>query len=284
MSVSTWSVCTVTYGDYPQLICKTLDSLHEQFNARIKDIRIGLNAVSDESFERVMSWCEQFRLCPVYVYQEVDNKNVGKYPLMRRMFYEHPSPLEKSEAVMWFDDDTYLDSDVTDKWWDEVEKASEGVTLLGLKHAIHCRGNQEQGISEQLWYKGHEVKKRHRMKFMTGAWWLARSEFLNSWDYPFTEVYHNGGDSILGELCRQQEAPMFDFKSGAQCHAKCCYKDKDRSGVVHVNVGGREGRRGLGKKSADEVYPWQFYGEPTTTKNQHHMFDIRMYSFNGVRE
>jgi|TARA_R110000824_G_scaffold82768_15_gene207526 hypothetical protein len=271
----------MTYGDYPDLIGKTLDSLRDRFNARVKDIRIGLNGVSDDSFERVMSWCEQFRLCPVYVYQEVDNQNVGKYPLMRRMFYERPAPVHESDAVMWFDDDTFLDGWVKDKWWDSVAKASEGVTLMGLKHSINCRGNQAKGIAEQLWYTGSEVKRRHKMQFMTGGWWLADSNFLSRWDYPFTAIYHNGGDSILGELCRQQSATMFDFKSGAQCHAECCYKNKNRRGVVHVNEGGRKGRRGIGKKVADEVYPWQFYGEAEESI-QHHLFDIRMYSFNGV--
>jgi hypothetical protein len=276
-----WSVCTVAYGDYPDLICKTLQSLHDQFNVRIKDIRIGLNEISDESFERVMSWCEQFRLCPVYVYQEIDNRNVGKYALMRRMLYECPSPLDESKAIMWFDDDSFLDAGVKDNWWDKVEKVSEGMMITGLKHTINCRGNQSAGIAHQLWYGGHAVKPRHRMQFMTGAWWLADATFLKRWDYPFVELHHNGGDSILGELCRQQGARIFDFKDGAQCHAECCYKDKDRTGVVHVNVGGRKGRRGLGKKPVDEVYPWQFYGERTESMD-HHLFDIRMYSFDGV--
>ena len=276
-----WSVCTMTYGDYPELIGKTLDSIHDQFNARVQDVRIGLNEVSEASFDRVMRWCERFKLCPVYVYQEVDNRNVGKYPLMRRMFYERPSPVEGAEAIMWFDDDSHLDAHVTDDWWDKVEGISRDHTVVGSKHFIVSRGNQSQGIMTQPWYADQKVQKRHRFTFITGAWWLARSEFLGRWDYPFPEIYHNGGDSILGELCRQQSASIFDFKDGAQCHADCCDKGHDRRGVVHINEGGRKGRRGIGKKAADEIYPWQFHGE-RPENHDHHQFDIRMYKFDGV--
>jgi hypothetical protein len=277
-----WSVCTVTYGDYPDLISKTLKSLHEQYNSRVQDIRIGLNDVSEATFDAVMRWCSTFRLCPVYVYQEVNNKNVGKYALMRRMFYEHPSPLTDSEAVMWFDDDSYLGPGVGDSWWDTVESALARSTVVGLTHYISSRGNQYLGIKDQPWYTDAVVNKRHRFAFATGAWWVAKAPFLYRWDYPFKEIYHNGGDSILGELCRQQSAVVYDFKHFAQCNAKCCLKGAARDdGVVQVNVGGREGRRGIGKKTADEVYPWHFYGEREQSY-EHHNFDVRIYKFDGL--
>jgi hypothetical protein len=48
---------------------------------------------------------------------------------------------------------------------------------------------------------------------MTGGWWVARTAFLQKWDYPFRELQHNGGDVILGELCRQQDAFMLSWHS-----------------------------------------------------------------------
>ena len=87
-----FSVCTVTYGDYPDLISQTLGSIKEHFHGHIKDIRVGLNAVSDDTLKCVLDWAGTLRHCPVYVYQEVNNANVGKYPLMRRMFTEEPAP------------------------------------------------------------------------------------------------------------------------------------------------------------------------------------------------
>jgi hypothetical protein len=275
-----FSVCVVTYGDYPDLISRVLASLKQHFHGHIKDIRIGLNAVSEDSFDCVMRWSGSLRHCPVYVYQEVDNENVGKYPLMRRMFSEEPAVFDTSEFIMWLDDDSYFDG-VTDNWWNEVYRSLRINMVVGLRHYISARGNQAVGIAEQPWYTGKEIPKRHRFEFATGAWWAARSSFIKMWDYPFPEVYHNGGDSILGELCRQQDASIGDFKEGAQCHARCCYKGTDRGNVVHVNVGGREGRRGMGKKSSEEVYPWHFHGEKPQSYEAHN-FDLKVFQFDGV--
>ena len=276
-----FSICTVTYGDYPELIKKTLDSLKANFSenpSHIRDVRIGLNAVSDSTFEYVMGWAGTFGLCPVFVYQEVNNQNVGKYPLMRRMFQEEPA-VKLSDCVLWLDDDTYFKK-VPSSWWERVFDLSAQHTVVGLVHYIVSRGNQSLGVKEQPWFTGHEMLKRHKFKFATGAWWTAQYDFLQKWDYPFLEVYHNGGDSILGELCRQQNASIFDFKEGAQCNARCCYKGIDQDGVVHINVGGRAGRRGIGKKPADEVYPWHYHGERPEDFS-HHNFDLKVYEFNA---
>ena len=275
-----FSVCTVTYGDYPDLISQTLGSIKEHFHAHIKDIRVGLNAVSDDTLKYVLDWAGTLRHCPVYIYQEVNNANVGKYPLMRRMFTEEPAAVTESEFIMWLDDDSYFDG-VTDEWWNEVYGLLREHTVVGLVHYIRARGNQHIGIAEQPWYSGQQVQRGHKFQFATGAWWAAKSSFLAEWDYPFLDVYHNGGDSILGELCRQQGASIHDFKRGAQCHARCCYKGTDRNNVVHINVGGREGRRGIGKKPSEEVYPWSFHGERAPSYT-HHKFDLRVYTFDAV--
>ena len=281
-----FSVCTVTYGDYPELIRRTLESITVSIPAEscVKDIRIGLNEVSDASFQYVMDWAGRFgSCCPVLVYRPVGNANVGKYPLMRRMFQEEPSVFSRAEFVMWLDDDSYFDlREPIQAWWDNVHHSLEEHTVVGLTHYMMSRGNQYVGISKQPWYTGKTVPRRHRFKFATGAWWATHSSFLKKWDYPFLEIYHNGGDSILGELCRQQEAPIHNF-TGAQCHAKCCYKGADRNDVVHVNVGGREERRGIGKKKSEEVFPWNFYGVKELSY-KHHNFDLEVYKFDGVRK
>lgn len=284
-----FSICTMTYGDYPDLIGRTLDSLKavilgdQQSDAHVTDVRIGLNEVSDSSLHRVMDWAGHVgRYCPVFVYHPTDNANVGKYPLMRRMFQEEPSVFKESKFVMWLDDDSYFDlGESSQDWWEHVNRCLEDHTLVGLIHHIRSRGNQHAGIKEQPWYNGHPVERAHKFRFATGAWWAAHSSFLEKWDYPFTEVYHNGGDSILGELCRQQEASICDMKSVAQCHAKCCYKGVDRDCVVHVNVGGRAGRRGLGKKASDEVYPWMLHGTGKDVYDKH-SFDLKVYRFDEI--
>ena len=280
-----FNICTVTYGDYPELIGRTLESIKVSIplESCVKDIRIGLNEVSDASFQYVMDWAAHFgRCCPVFVYRPVGNVNVGKYPLMRRMFQEEPTVFSESEFVMWLDDDSYFDlSESLQDWWNHVSCCLQEHTVVGLIHHIRSRGNQHLGIKEQPWYTGKSIDGRHRFRFATGAWWAARSSFLEKWDYPFSEIHHNGGDSILGELCRQQEASICDLKLMAQCHAKCCYKGVDRNDIVHVNVGGREGRRGLGQKASEEIYPWMLHGTDKLFFDQHN-FDLEVYRFDEI--
>jgi hypothetical protein len=54
---------------------------------------------------------------------------------------------------------------------------------------------------------------------MQGAWWIADPAFLARWDYPFPELRHNGGDVLLGELCRQQGASTFAYRDGVAINA-----------------------------------------------------------------
>ena len=280
-----FSVCTVTYGDYPELIRRTLESIKVNIppESYVKDIRIGLNEVSDASFQYVMDWASYIgHYYPVFIYHPVGNVNVGKYPLMRRMFQEEPTVFSAAEFVMWLDDDSYFDlQEPLQDWWDHVRSCLQEHTVVGLIHYMRHRGNQHLGIKEQPWYTGKAIDRGYQFRFATGAWWAAQSSFLEKWDYPFLEVYHNGGDSILGELCRQQEATIYDLKLVAQCHAKCCYKGLDREGVVHVNIGGRAGRRGLGKKSSDEIYPWMLHGTGKEFYDNHN-FDLEVYRFDEV--
>ena len=51
-----FSVCTVLYGDYPQLAERLLDSL--KLRAHVQDFRIGLNAVSGRTRELVETWAK----------------------------------------------------------------------------------------------------------------------------------------------------------------------------------------------------------------------------------
>jgi hypothetical protein len=269
-----FSVCTVAYGDYPDLLRKTLDSIQDtRPPGLVTDIRIGLNDVSQATFDYVMEYCGNRALdtnCYVYVPPE----NVGKYPLMRRMFYDQERPLDK--LVMWFDDDSYLDPQANHVWWREAEQQGQLAVVMGVVHTIRQRGNQWRGIQTQPWAR-LKVHAGHSFRFATGGWWTAKRDFLTEWGYPFWEIHHNGGDSILGELVRHRAAAVSKFKL-AKCHCESCLK-KPKShppGVVHVNVGGRQGRRGLGRKN--EVYPWQNFGVRNNDLSYHN-FELKIYRF-----
>lgn len=247
-----FSVCALFYGNYPDLAIRLLSSL--QHTDLVDDFRLGLNEVCAETFEIVNAWAarQANKGTPVRIFVEPENKNVGKYPLMRNMLGLFPT----SKKIMWFDDDSYLDEEVTAAWWHAVAEKSEQATQIGAIHRIRQRGVQWKMIPLQPWYTGLPVSQKHLYTFATGGWWVADASFLLKWDYPFPELYHNGGDSILGELIRQQCGTILPFKEGLQCHCEACAKLGPYTGrpVVHINVGGRAGRRGIGKKN--ENYVW----------------------------
>ena len=270
--MSTFSVCATLYGEHLPLAAKLLESL--SVNAHVKDIRLGLNSVSHETTRYVHEWArEQMKIQPVYLFEPADSRNVGKYPLMRQMFH-YPGLAEK---IMWFDDDSYVDAAAGPDWWDTAYTLARCHIQVGAIHFIPQRGLQYKVIQQQPWFTGKVVSPRHRYEFITGGWWVGDSAFLNKWDYPFPDLYHNGGDSILGELIRQQGIKLGKFRSGIQCHCESCSNRGIEYGkpVVHVNVGGRKGRRGIG--TTGENYVWSD-GNPAPVLD-HQNFDLGVYRY-----
>jgi hypothetical protein len=248
-----FTVCALLYGDYPALAERLLSSLPQQNCSVIEEFRIGLNAVSTATETLVQRWAaRQAEHWPVTVFKT--EQNPGKYPMMRQMLQP-----KTATHLMWFDDDSFLDSGAS--WWqlvaDKVCAAGPDFVQLGIPHAIRQRGEQYAAIRQQPWYQ-YPVSKSHHYRFITGGWWVADAAFLRRWDYPFKGLHHNGGDSILGELIRQQNRTLHSFPEGARCHCEAHIQKElydYRFPVVHINVGGRKGRRGLGRQN--EVYIWE---------------------------
>jgi hypothetical protein len=56
--------------------------------------------------------------------------------------------------------------------------------------------------------------------FITGGWWTIRTDIIRKWHWPTLDIKHNGGDMMLGELCRQQNYKMKNFDHGVGINAK----------------------------------------------------------------
>lgn len=267
-----FSVCALLYGDYPDLARKLLNSL--RILTYVQDVRLGLNQVSAETQDCVHRWAsEQCRHRPVYLYGAEDGSNLGKYPLMRQMLRDRTI----ADKVMWFDDDSYLDAAVGTGWWEQADAIVRNKTQIGALHWIMQRGRQHEVIKRQPWFTGKPINARHRFHFATGGWWVAKSRFLLDWDYPFPALHHNGGDSILGELIRQQGGTLGSFPVGMQCHCEGCARRGSMEGrpVVHINVGGRKGRRGLGV--TNERYVWADGNPAPSLSHQHFKMKVTRY-------
>ena len=267
-----FSVCLLLYGNYPELAKRLLGSLKNY--ACVTDFRIGLNEISNDTRTVLLDWIRQgnrWERTPVYLYEDEQGNNLGKYPLMRQMLRDTKPPAPR---IMWFDDDSFVDDSTNELWWENVASVSSLRTQIGAVHYIMQRNKQYEVIKQQSWYTGKAINARHRFTFVTGGWWVGDTHFLLKWDYPFKGLHHNGGDSILGELIRQQDGTLLNFTEGCQCHCESCNKAGtvlSRPGV-HINVGGRKGRRGLGV--TNERYIWS--DGNAHPDMSHHSFNLRI--------
>lgn len=212
-----FSVNALLYGNYPELAERCLNSLERMFHkGYVKEFRIGLNAVSTRT-KSIATTFAQKSTVTCLLYEPNGGRNVGKYPLMRRMFYDPAYPV-MPKYLMWFDDDSYYteegSSTAKEAWWRSLDVSLNHRAVLGSLYRPSYEWSKAEisAIQQQPWYSG--VSLDTKPIFATGGWWTARREFLADWDYPFPQLHHNGGDVLLGELCRQQSPLTGDTNVG----------------------------------------------------------------------
>jgi len=198
---------------------------------------------------------------PVFLYAEKDFRNVLKYPLMRRMFYDTKYRDHTLPYVMWFDDDSYVHPGRRG-WWADVASMCAEHTLVGSTYRQRLRGSQHLGIMAQPWYGGKPVRPGHAALFCQGGWWVARLADLKELDYPFLDLRHNGGDSLLGEAYRQKGWTITRFKRG-----------------VSINADARGKESAAERRGVTTRWPWERW--PETPDHSHHDFEAYCFRVNN---
>ena len=136
------------------------------------DVRLGLNAVSDQTRELVSNiTLDSFPDALV-----IDARtNIGKYPMMRQLFN---SRLITAPYMMWFDDDSCIvpGTNIT-TWFDRIKKQLSAFALLGSVYHRSFVGGQMDWVRAQPWYRGLEPQPY--VKFASGSWWVARTELIH---------------------------------------------------------------------------------------------------------
>ena len=223
-----FTICVLLYGDFPQLAERCLRSITETVSERDLNLRVGLNAVSPAVRDWVHAWVPENSITE-------SAENIFKYPMMRKMLYDNPVT---TDYIMWFDDDSYLTGfkicDGADKWLQLVEHAMVNADMIGSPYYIPWQGKQKEFVRQQPWYAGKDPDSGKHIKFITGGWWTIRTELLYKYDYPWLDLEHCGGDTMLGELCHQQGLRIHNFNTGIRVNA-------DAAGAQ-----GKSARRGNG--------------------------------------
>lgn len=233
-----FSVNALFYGDYPKYARKLLQSLHENLEWHlVSDVKLGLNEVCQETLDMAFDFGKKFsKPCHIFL----PDRNVYKYPLMSQMV--HASPVELPAYTMWFDDDSAL------KRYDVLQNirsifsSSPEIWMAGHVWTKRFVGYQRGWVASRPWYTGKKwatSSGKEVYRFVTGGWWTIRTEVLTKWNWPDKDIIHNGGDTNLGELIRQQGGKLKSWKRGLDINSKLSggYSNAPSRGEVFKPVG-----------------------------------------------
>jgi hypothetical protein len=225
-----FTVAVLLYGDYPELTERCLRPIMKM-DDRV-ELRIGANDVSEGTKEVLKGLLSSTSRPSATLYS---GGNILKYPRMLEMLH---LPEVTTPYLMWFDDDSYIDVE-PHGWLDLVESEMNGADMLGSVYSIGLRGQQHSWIMRQKWYARKPVFQMMRVSFVTGGWWTIRPEILYRHGWPPQDLVHNGGDVMLGELCRQKNYRIKHFNTGVCINADECGRESQaaRRGYTEDPVG-----------------------------------------------
>jgi hypothetical protein len=206
------TVFVLCYGDFPALARRCLGSLAK--HDAPYQIRVFLNECSPETTDYVHELRTKMPdLFPVLYEAE---KNVYKYPAMRRMFHDIEYPI-RTPYTAWFDDDSYIT--VSPAEWAQVASRMTPRSMRGDIWFQRLTGSQADWIRDQPWYGNKPVLNNHRVRFATGGGWVIDTDIIHQYGWPVADIRHRGGDVMLGELCRQQDISLVSDTQGVAVNA-----------------------------------------------------------------
>lgn len=243
-----YSVCVLLYGDHPDLASRCLQSIcTSQADEYVQDLRIGLNCVSERTYNLVKDllvgvnnvW--PTRKCPVILYEPGNNQ--FKYPTMRRMFYDASFPL--ADNVMWFDDDSYISA--PNLFWPAVAGKTCDDKVLGQIWTMQLYDSQWSWMSTQPWFNAKR-ERPDKFNFCQGAWWVCPSRILKELNWPIPELKHCGGDSLFGEVLAHSGYGLRRYDAHVKINA-------DQSGAHSRSKRRGYSEQNLGMDYVGEVLP-----------------------------
>lgn len=213
------TICLLTYGDFPSLARRALDSIRD--NCRRADYRlvVGANAVCPETLDSLNARHRTGEIDHLIV----SAANLSKCPMMRRMF-----AVVDTEYIWWFDDDSYVIEPGAMSRWLKAANASSPATVIwgSLACCTHPASfadtNDAVGfVRSSSWYRGFTPPSWRvggggdfnfrglgmgdgRWHFILGGCFMIRTSAVRALDWPDHRLFRTGDDVFLGEAIRQQ--------------------------------------------------------------------------------
>jgi len=213
------TICALTYGNYPDLVKRCIQSILLHCERSLYRLAVGANQVGDETqdyLKRLRAEGRIDRLCE-------SATNIHKCPMMRRMITGIDT-----EYLWWFDDDSHIiDPEALTRRL-AISRGSPA-SMGAWGHRFYVNSDFDFGggpdpvdfVKSATWYRGKEPPSCRpggkgefnfegrgvgdgRWFFPTGGCWFARTAAIRDIDWPDRRLRQHGPDDVmLGEALRQ---------------------------------------------------------------------------------
>lgn len=212
------TICVLAYGPHAALADRLLGSLYTNTDPRLFQLRAGLNEAGPTTRRLFRDYSAQFNNVTLFT----SSKNIFKYPMMRRMFYE---PALSTLWTIWCDDDTHF---TRHDWLQRLGlriECSPDVSMWGKPYVLWRRDKFIlDWIRAASWYRGLRCvrgkdpkgKDAAKFSFATGGFWAIRTDVLRQLNWPDPRLVHVTGDFLLGEALRQNHLRIGRFDYGVK--------------------------------------------------------------------
>lgn len=201
------TIGVLTYGDFPHLARRAIESIRTHCERSTYRLVVGANAVSQETRTYLESLHQQGAIDSLIISED----NINKCPMMRRMLEQ-----VTTEFFWWFDDDSYVTS--TDALAERLAIARSAPAhhvMWGHKFFFSHEHDFSYGtdvtgyVRRAPWYRGIEPPSWDsggdgRWFFITGGSWFIRTRALRELGWPDAGLIKRNDDVLLGEAIRQQ--------------------------------------------------------------------------------
>ncbi len=220
------TIGVLTYGDFPNLAKRAIDSILRSCDRSLYRLVVGGNAVGRTTLRYLTELYEEGKIDCLYL----SHSNIHKCPMMRIMFENLTT-----DYFWWFDDDSYItEPNALERWLEHAQKAPESTVHWGHRFFFNEDSNFNLGtdvvkfVKDASWYRGKEPPSRKpggkgefnfrgqnmgdsRWFFITGGCWLIRTKAIHELDWPDRRlIKRNDGmflyrsdDVLLSEAIRQ---------------------------------------------------------------------------------
>jgi hypothetical protein len=200
------TICVLTYGNYPDLVKRTIESIRFHCARSLYRLVVGANAAGAGTRE----YLERLRAEGAIDRLILSEANLNKCPMMRRMF----EGIE-GEFVWWFDDDSHLTGPEALFFFGSENDFNYGTDVAGyVRRAPWFRGKEPPswtpGGKGEFNFEGKGTGDG-RWFFVTGGCWFIRSEAIRALDWPDPGLIKRNDDVFLCEALRQQGWEFHDI-------------------------------------------------------------------------